>query len=367
MRWKQVCSELSTFRIVLLGCSLALLLNPTAGLADSIAPSSFSTTLGLGESTTISKTVTVTQGRPTSALVDIIFMADTTGSMAGQISSAQIGAGSILSTLSSLGSVKFGVGFYGDPSGGLTQNLTSNTLAVTSAINGWAAGVPEGGGDFPEANLIGWTNVANDASWTDGSRRFIVTFGDAPGHVGGVYGTEAQAISALNAEGIQMEIINTGTATSGMNSPVDGEPDGQANRFADATGGEVFNGFNSDGTAAAIINAVTSAFQTYNTVSLDVVGNLPGVGVSVSGPITGAFDRSITRTFDYTVTFTGLTGGTHNFSINALVDGGIVATESDRITVAGGGGGSPVPEPSTLLLFGAGLVGLGFARYRQHS
>lgn len=359
-RWvalQEAVSALSVFIVT-------LLLSPVMVLADSINPSSFTTSLGVGESVTINKTVTITEGVPTTAKVDVVFVADTTGSMAGQIASAQAGASSILSTLSGLGDVRFGVGFYGDPSGGLTQNLTSNFSAVTTAINNWQAGVPEGGGDFPEANLIGWTNVANDALWRDDSRRFIVTFGDAPGHVGGIYGTETQAVSALNAEDIQMEIINTGTSTSGMNSSVDGKPADQANRFADATGGEVFNGFNSSGTATAIINAITSAFETYNTVSLDPVGNLPGVGVSVSSPITGVFDRSITRTFDYTVTFTGLTGGTHNFSINALVDGGIVASESDRIIV-GGGGGNPVPEPSTLLLFGAGALGLGVARYRQ--
>jgi hypothetical protein len=234
---------------------------------------------------------------------------------------------------------------------------------VTTAINGWAAGVPEGGGDFPEANLIGWKNAANNATWRDGSRRFIVTFGDAPGHVGGIYGTEAQAISALTAKNITMEIINTGTATSGMNSAVDSEPAGQANRFAAATGGTVFNSFNSAGTATAIINAVTTAFATYSTVELAAVGNLPGVGVSVSPAITGSFDRSIDRTFNFTVTFTGLEEGTHSFAVNALVDKGVVATESDRITVGAGGGA--VPEPSSLLLLGAGLFGFGIARRRQ--
>jgi hypothetical protein len=42
------------------------------------------------------------------------------------------------------------------------------------------------------------------------------------------------------------------------------------------------------------------------------------------------------------------------------VDGGIVATEEDHITVAGA-----VPEPFTLAMFGLGLAGLGFARRRR--
>lgn len=376
MRRLMMCFRLKELQISMLAFAVAVLLNPIAALADSINPSSFTTTLDVGESVTINKTVTVTQGGPTSAKVDVVFVADTTGSMAGQIASAKAGASSILSTLSGLGDVQFGVGFYNDPSGGLTQNLTGNSSLITTAINTWAAGVPSDGGDFAEANLIGWTNVANDALWRDDSRRFIVTFGDAPGHsdvtIGGTnYPSEASTIAALNSENIQMEIINTGTATSGMNNSCFGPAgdciSGQANRLADATDGQVFNGFNSSGTATAIINAVTSAFDDYDTVSLEAVGNLPGVGVSISAPFTGTFDRSVTRTFDYTVTFTGLTAGTHNFSINALVDGGIVATEADRILVAGGGGGGGVgvPEPSTLLLLGASALGLGFARFRQ--
>ena len=124
----------------------------------------------------------------------------------------------------------------------------------------------------------------------------------------------------------------------------------------------MYNNFDSSTTAAQIQAAITSAFATYSTVSLQAVGNLPGVGVTTCGGFSGSFDRSITRTFDCSVTFTGLVEGTHSFVINALVDGGIVATESDRIVVGAGGA---VPEPSTLLLLGAGALGLGVARRRQ--
>lgn len=365
LRWAEASSRMAVF--VTRGIptvAAALLLSAAPALADSIDPSSYTTTLGIGDSATINKVITITAGTPTAAKVDIVFVADTTGSMSGEIASAKAGAASILSTLSGLGDVQFGVASYKDRGAVYTsrieQGLTTSSTDVTNAINTWSA---SGGGDTPEANLISWREVADDIAWRTDSRRFIVTFGDAPGHINtfnAAYPTEAAAIAALNAENIEMEIINTGTATTGMNGACGGTDclSGQANRFAAATGGQVFNGFNSSGTAAAIINAVTSAFATYNQVSLQAVGNLPGVGVSTCGPISGSFDRSITRTFNCSVTFTGLTAGDHSFVINALVDGGIVATESDRIIVTGG---ASVPEPSTMLFLGVGLLAAGLA------
>lgn len=366
LKWAEASSRVAVFMTRgIPSVAAALLLSAAPALADSIDPSSYTTTLGIGDSATINKTITITEGTPTAAKVDIVFVADTTGSMFGEIASAKAGAASILSSLSGLGDVQFGVASYKDIGDVYTsrieQGLTTNSTDVTNAINTWTA---SGGGNFAEANLISWTQVADDIAWRTDSRRFIVTFGDAPGHIStfsAAYPTEAAAIAALNAENIQMEIINTGTSTSGMNAACGGSTDclsGQANRFAAATGGQVFNGFNSSGTAAAIINAVTSAFATYNQVSLQAVGNLPGVGVSTCGAISGSFDRSITRTFNCSVTFTGLTAGDHSFVINALVDGGIVATESDRIIVTGG---ASVPEPSTMLFLGVGLFAAGFA------
>mgnify|MGYP000907696906 CR=1 FL=1 len=63
--------------LAMLGAGAVSLFMAPGALADSISPTSFSANLGVGESATIRKTVTVSAGGPTTALVDIMFVFDT--------------------------------------------------------------------------------------------------------------------------------------------------------------------------------------------------------------------------------------------------------------------------------------------------
>jgi len=356
------------------GFAAALTMFGGIAAADSIDPTTYSDTLAGGESVTIRKTVTVDEGRPDSARVDVFFLADSTGSMGGQIAAAKASASDIISELSSLGDVHFGVGEYKDTSDAFTYrkntSLTGNTSDVTAGINAWSA---SGGGDFPEGNLIALERVAGETAWRDGSTRVIVTFGDAPGHVGRtdtrvdgfgnkLVSSEINAIAKLNDAGITVQIGNTGgtSPTSGMNAAAGGAAAGQANRIAAATGGAVFTLASSGSDIAdKIKEAVEATFAEYETVELSPLGHLPGVEVSVSDPIIGDFDREETREFEFDVTFKGLEAGTHEFVIHALVDGGIVATETDRIIVTGDGTPTvPLPAAGLLLLGAIGGLGL---------
>ena len=146
--------------IRMLGVAAGFALASSMAMADSISPETYSATLGIGESVTITKTVVISKGSPTSALLDVKFIADTTGSMGGIISTVRNNATTIMNSLSGFGSAEFGVSEYGDrsdyPSYGYSVNgtkvntpLTSTVATAQAGINTWKANY---GGDTPQAN-----------------------------------------------------------------------------------------------------------------------------------------------------------------------------------------------------------------------
>lgn len=347
----------------------SLVVAPAIAAADSISPSTFSATVGIGQTATVHKTVTVSQGGPTSALVDVMFLFDTTGSMGGLISSAQSQASTILGNLSSYGSVRYAVSDYRDfPEGDFGGsgdyayqnhlNVPGTAAAAQTAINGLSIGW---GNDLPESNLYALQHAATDTAWRTSSNRFVVWFGDSPGHTaadGGSYATEnvtlANTTAALTANNIKVEAINIATGSTGIDAT------GQASAIATATSGAYYSSVAPSTISTVIASAISSSFSNYHQVTLDLSGVPAGVGVALT-PVSysGSYDRREDRTFDFDLTFTGITAGTYNFDVNALVDGGIIAVEGDSITVR------PVPEPATMLLFGTGIAGLAGMRRKK--
>lgn len=350
---------------------LAAILIGSMVRADTISPATYSATLNEGQSVTISKIVTIEAGTPGTALIDIYFVIDNTGSMGGPASSFFSNISDVVDETSLLGDVAWAVGKFEDvptpPWGGPAdvawtevQPLTTDQALVKAVSFPLAYG-----GDGPEANLIALEAAAQNTAWRPNSARYIVYLTDAPGHdpdtTPGYPGpTLQETIDALVAHNIKVLAFATG-----------GIPQAQA--IVDATGGSLDTDSLSNW-APRIPPAVEEAASTYNAVTL-VSNNPAGVDVDIQpvGHPAGPYDRSVDRTFNFEVTFTGVTTGTYNFTIDALVDGGLVAIETDNITVrgAGAGGGSsvtpvPVDNPLALLLLGLAVLLLAYRRQRHH-
>ncbi|KFB66809.1 PEP-CTERM sorting domain-containing protein [Candidatus Accumulibacter vicinus] len=328
--------------------------------ADSIAPTSFSASLGVGESVTITKTVTVTKETPTDALIDVMFVFDTTGSMGGAIAGAKAMAGGLLTSLGSFGSVASGVAFYNDPTFGLVKAPVDSVNATTvAAISGLGAG---GGGDYPELGYDGISAAAAGGGWRAGSNRFIIALGDAGFKTlgGATLASTLAAIGGVSADVIGIDFCSSsGTCTLGPT-------------FASSItglGGSVFASSTTPAAIAAAITAgITASFATYSKVTVDDLGGgLPEISVSTvctgadigscsGSDAVGSYDRSVDRVFTFDYTFTRVAAGDKDFVTFALVDDKIVARELDSFKT---------PEPATLVLMGMGLLGLGAARRRR--
>ncbi|MCP4118337.1 MAG: PEP-CTERM sorting domain-containing protein [Desulfobacteraceae bacterium] len=360
---------------LMLGLFLALLVAPFTAQADSITPESYSATIDVGESVTITKTVTISDAPPSSAKVDVLFMFDTTGSMGGLLEAAKTNAKTILSNAGSLGDVSFGVAHYEDfavsPYGSIGDTPFELVNDLTDA-EGAQKGIKNlglgDGYDGPESNLYALSEAAENVSWREGSTRIIVWFGDAPGHDGDLepgYPSRIgldDTIAALNDKNIVVEAINVSSLPSwGLNRGLAyGGHDGQASAIADGTGGTFYDVADPGAIVSVIDDAIESVFATYDEVTLEVVG-ADNVSVEFSSvSYNGGYTREEECSFTFDVTYTGDTEGVDEIQINALVDGGIVGIGYDTITVGS------IPEPASMLLMGIGFVGLaGMTRLRR--
>ena len=242
-------------------------------------------------------------------------------------------------------------------------NVPQTAAATATAIGGLTA---SGGGDRPEQGLYALQQAATTTNWDAGFKRIAVIVGDAPSHSAISYPTAAGGATVANTEttlitnGVTMIALDANPLTGGGGLDLYGQFSG----IAGAVSGSSFSAFsNATSLTAAILADVGTAFDTYTTVSLGIVGAGPSdCSVTLPSAITGSFSRSTTNTFDFgAIGVKGLSAGVCSFTVGLFEDGVQVGNvETDRVTVGA------APEPASLTIFGASLLGLsGLLRRRK--
>jgi len=226
------------FRSIFFSLFLFLFLSPLPGLVLG----DVSLTVPTGTSVDLDQNCVPTvfqEGHP--GPTDIFFLADTTGSMGDFITNVRTQASNIFTTIQgAVTDVQFGVGEYkddepdfcsGDPFAfRVDQSITSDTSAVQTGINAWAA---DGGCDEPESYINALQQVGLNAGigWRSGTTKIVVWFGDAPSHDPNFGATTSSAVAALVAQGVKVLAINVGTGNL--------DSSGQATAVVNGAGGKL--------------------------------------------------------------------------------------------------------------------------------
>ncbi|WP_199443484.1 Calx-beta domain-containing protein [Umezawaea beigongshangensis] len=326
-----------------------------------VEPSDVVVTLGPGASTEVAKTVTTPEVPPNP---DLVFLADTTGSMGGAIADVRNNAGAVTSAvLDAEPTAQFAVSEYrdaGDPFVfRVNQNLTGDTTAVQNGINAWVA---SGGGDFPEAAITALFEIGSGAiAFRPDGTRIVAWFGDAPSHDPSQGHTLADAIAALQAADVRVIAVNMGSAGAGL------DQGGQATAIVNATGGVLLNNVPADQVAQAILDGI-QAVQV--TVTPTITACDPHLTVGFA-PASRVVNSGEDATFTETITAApGTPAGTYHCTVDFLVDGTsrgflehntvhVPGLSVDDITVAEGNTGTtpatlavtldrPSPDPVTV-------------------
>jgi hypothetical protein len=332
--------------LVVFATAGALVLPGTVALAApaGVDPSTVDVTLLPGQSTTITKNVT-TAAIP--ANPDLVFLADTTGSMGPAIENVKENASEVTSAvLGAQPTAQFGVASYKDESDGaglfqVNQDITANTTAVQAGINQWTA---SGGGDLPESAINGLFRVATDAlTYRPGDSKIVAWFGDAPSH------------DPSNGH----TLVGDGSAgRPGLDAPNDGDTQ-QATQIANATGGIALNAADNQ-VAQKILEGIQAIKSTVtpHVTACDPqlsVSNTPA-SVTVASGDTAAFTETVTAAAD-------AAPGDYHCTVDYQVDGmssGFVENTTvhvrafavNDVTVTEGTGGPATPATFTVSLLG---------------
>ncbi|MEV4417989.1 Calx-beta domain-containing protein, partial [Catellatospora sp. NPDC049609] len=282
---------------------------PAAAAEPGVEPSAVTRTLPPGGTAAIDKVVHTPAVPPNP---DIVFLADTTGSMGSAINNVKTNAADILTAVSTAQpSAQFAAANYRDiadtPPFEVDQALTADQALVQAGINSWTAG---GGGDFAEDGLNALYQLATGAvTFRGDGTRIVVIFGDAPSHEPSGGHTRAEVIAALQAADVRVVAVNVGGG--GLNNG------GQIEAVTTATGGVFLNNVPAGEVADAILAGI-QAIEVTVTHQVECDENL---SLSLS-PASRTVASGADAAFSESVQVDGdAAGGSFQCEVDFLIDG----------------------------------------------
>lgn len=327
--------------IVGLGTVIALTASmPVAYAHDpviGVVPSAVDFDLDPGQSVDVAKVVHTAEVPPKP---DIVFLADTTGSMGGAIDDVQANVQNVINVVrGAQPTAQFGVSQYKDREHGcatdpfdfnLDQPVTANDANVVTAVNSWLA---SGGCDQPENQLEALYQLATDPAvgFRAGSTRIVAWFGDAPAHEDSP--SLAATIAALQAADIRVVAVNSGFGQL--------DSSGQATAITNATGGVLLT--TTDDVAAAILAGI-EAIEVEVTPSVGTCDPNLTVGFNpASQTVQSGDDAAFQETI--TVSAGAPQGTTLSCTVTFLIDGQPAGPElTQNITIGVNDVTAPVSE-----------------------
>ena len=296
--------------------AVTVAMSGAAFAAPGVTPASVSLTLLPGGSAVVPKSV---ETSPIPPMPDILFLADTTGSMGGAITNVRNNATAIMNAVrAEQADSQFGAAEYRDFNCAfdpfayrLNQAITASIPAAQTGINQWVTG---DGCDTPEAQLNALFELSTSPAtgFRPGSSRIVAWFGDASGHDPSGGHTLAQTIAALQAASVRVVAVNVDSGFGdGLNAT------GQASAIATATGGSFFPSATNDQVADAILAGLSNLPVTVtHTVTCD-----PGVSASLT-PASRSGTSGDTFSFSETVSVgAGTLAGVYDCAVEFLVNG----------------------------------------------
>ena len=358
-----------------------------------ISPDTLTATLNPGESTTVTKTVTIPELPPRA---DVVFAFDLTGSMAPILSTAKARAGDIMTALDALGvDINYGVmsymdypryysscgyssvyGYSGDYAYRLDQPVTSDRSAVTTAINGLTLG---SGADGPQdyTRFMYESYADPEVSWRPGAKRIVVNFGDNVPHdcnlnegvpgktgtwsTGGDPGRDEVMGTAddLDLQTVLGEMADHGVILLECHSSSYKQEYWQ--HWTSLTGGGFY--LTTSGTLVDdVVAAITEGLAVPTLHGLHLAVTTPGFEDWLDSVVPASYDEvepGETVTFEETIRVpSGTAPGTYTFTASALDDKN-VSYGDQRVTITvPGAPPTPPPAPPIPGVSGWGLVAL---------